>query len=91
MLINRYLKSNGWQMDNDFGRISLMESTKEQLILDIQNLLNRYDGLKPTTINPALLEFMDRETLLHIIGSLLKQQETTNEDNIEWLQQFKQI
>lgn len=68
-----------------------MESTKEQLILDIQNLLNRYDGLKPTTINPALLEFMDRETLLHIIGSLLKQQETTNEDNIEWLQQFKQI
>lgn len=67
-----------------------MESTKEQLILDIQNMLNRYDGLKPTEINPALLEFMDRETLIHIIESLLKQQETVNDDNIEWLQQFKQ-
>jgi hypothetical protein len=68
-----------------------MESTKEQLILDIQNMLNRYDGVKPTMINPALLEFMDKETLIHIIESLLKQQETVNDDNIEWLQQFKQI
>jgi len=68
-----------------------MESTNEQLIIDIQNLLNRYDGLSPTEINPKLLEFMDRETLLQIISSLLKQQEHTNEDNIEWLQQFKTI
>ncbi|MDD4949629.1 hypothetical protein [Sulfuricurvum sp.] len=68
-----------------------MESTKEQLILDIQNMLNRYDGVKPTMINPSLLEFMDKETLIHIIESLLKQQETVNDDNIEWLQQFKQI
>lgn len=68
-----------------------MESTNEQLIIDIQNLLNRYDGLNPTTINPNLLEFMDRETLLQIISSLLKQQENTNEDNFEWLQQFKTI
>jgi len=68
-----------------------MESTKEQLISDIQNLLNRYDGLKPTTINPNLLEFMDKPTLLQIINSLLKQQENANEDNIEWLQQFKTI
>ncbi len=66
-----------------------MESTKEQLISDIQNLLNRYDGLKPTTINPNLLQFMDKPTLLQIINSLLKQQENANEDNIEWLQQFK--
>lgn len=68
-----------------------MESTKEQLIIDIQNLLNRYDGLKPTIINPAMLAFMDRTTLLHIIESLLKQQENCNEENIEWLQQFKSI
>lgn len=67
-----------------------MESTKQQLINDIQNLLNRYEGLSPTTINPALLEFMDRDTLLGIISSLLKQQENTNQDNIEWLEQFKQ-
>jgi hypothetical protein len=67
-----------------------MESTKQQLIDDIQNLLNRYEGLSPTTINPALLEFMDRETLLSIISSILKQQENTNQDNLEWLEQFKQ-
>ncbi len=68
----------------------VMESTKEQLINDIQNLLNRYEGLSPTTINPALLEFMDRPTLLQIISSILKQQENTNKDNLEWLEQFKQ-
>lgn len=68
-----------------------MESTKQQLINDIQNLLNRYEGLSPTSINPALLEFMDRDTLLSIIDSLLKQQENTNQNNIEWLQQFKTI
>lgn len=68
-----------------------MESTKQQLINDIQNLLNRYEGLSPTSINPALLEFMDQATLISIIDSLLKQQENTNEDNIEWLQQFKTI
>ena len=68
----------------------MMESTKQQLIDEIQNLLNRYEGLSPTTINPALLEFMDRDTLLSIISSLLKQQENTNKDNFEWLEQFKQ-
>lgn len=68
----------------------IMESTKEQLISDIENLLNRYDGIKPTHINPDLLQFMDRQSLLHIIDSLLKQQEKTNERNIEWLEQFKQ-
>lgn len=67
-----------------------MESTKQQLINDIQNLLNRYEGLSPTFINPALLEFMDRETLLSIISSLLKQQENTSKDNLDWLEQFKQ-
>lgn len=66
-----------------------MESTKEQLILDIENLLNRYDGLKPTHIDPALLQFMDRQTLLSIIDTILRQQEKTNESNIEWLEQFK--
>ncbi len=68
-----------------------MESTKEQLINDIQNLLNRYDGLKPTVINPAMLAFMDRETLLQIIHSLLKQQENCNKDNEAWVQQFKSL
>jgi len=67
-----------------------MESTKEQLIADIENLLNRYDGVKSTHIEPALLQFLDRQTLCSIIDSLLRQQEKTNESNIEWLEQFKQ-
>jgi hypothetical protein len=67
-----------------------MESTKEQLIADIEKLLNRYDEIKPTQINPELLQFMDRQTLLSIINSILRQQEKTNESNIEWLEQFKQ-
>ncbi len=67
-----------------------MESTNEQLISDIENLLNRYEGVKPTHIDPALLQFMDRSTLLSIIDSLLRQQEKTNESNLEWLEQFKQ-
>ncbi|MDD2370186.1 MAG: hypothetical protein PHQ90_12865 [Sulfuricurvum sp.] len=67
-----------------------MESTKEQLITDIENLLNRYEGIKPTHIDPALLQFLDRSTLLSIIDSILRQQEKTNESNIEWLEQFKQ-
>ncbi len=66
-----------------------MESTKEQLITDIENLLNRYDGVKQTHIDPALLQFMDRQTLLSIISSILRQQEKTNESNLEWLEQFK--
>ncbi|MDD2267319.1 hypothetical protein [Sulfuricurvum sp.] len=67
-----------------------MKSTKEQLIIDIENLLNRYEGVKPTHIDPALLQFLDRNTLLSIIDSILRQQEKTNESNIEWLEQFKQ-
>jgi len=66
-----------------------MESTKEQLITDIENLLNRYEGIRPTHIDPALLKFMDRKTLLSIIESILRHQEKTNESNIEWLEQFK--
>lgn len=66
-----------------------MESTKEQLINDIQTLLNRYEGVKETYIDPSLMEFLDRKTLLGIIDSILRQQETTNEFNREWLEQFK--
>ncbi len=62
---------------------------KEQLIIDIQNLLNSYEGLQPTSINPELLEFMDETTLKNIIGSLLDQKEELMTSDIEWLEQFK--
>ena len=64
-------------------------SKKEQLIIDIQNLLNTYEGIHETTINPTLLEFMDEETLISIIDSLLNQKENSKESDIEWLEQFK--
>ncbi len=64
-------------------------SKKEQLILDIQNLLNTHEKVTITAINPHLLEFMDENTLKSIIGSLLDQKEVSKEDDIEWLEQFK--
>ena len=64
-------------------------STKEQLIQDIQNLLNSYDTVSATEINPNLLEFMDQATLKQIVGSLLDQKETHVSNNTEWLEKFK--
>ncbi len=62
---------------------------KEQLINDIQNLLNSYEGIHKTDINPDLLKFMDEQTLLSIIGSLLDQKESAKESDLEWLEAFK--
>ncbi|MFA5453787.1 MAG: hypothetical protein WC272_00540 [Sulfurimonas sp.] len=62
---------------------------KEQLIIDIQNLLNTYEGIHKTSINPDILKFMDENTLISIIGSLLNQKEDSKESDIEWLEKFK--
>lgn len=62
---------------------------KAQLIQDIENLLNTYEGETPTHINPKLLAFMDEATLKNIIDALLRQKEKTVEANHEWLEQFK--
>lgn len=64
-------------------------STKEQLIFDIQNLLNSYDGIQKTDINPDILEFMDNDTLINIIDSLLDQKEHAKESDLQWLEKFK--
>lgn len=66
-----------------------MSQRKQQLIKDIQNLLNSYKGGSNTSINPALLEFMDEKTLIGIIESLLDQKEDSKEADVEWLEQFK--
>lgn len=66
-----------------------MNERKKQLINDIQQLLNTYDGVHETSINPDLLEFMDEETLLSIIDSLLTQKEDVSSSDTEWLEQFK--
>lgn len=62
---------------------------KNQLIKDIQNLLNTYDNVNTTSINPNLLEFMDENTLVSIIESLLTQKEDAKDSDIQWLEKFK--
>lgn len=64
-------------------------SNKELLINDIQNLLNTYEGIHKTDINPALLEFMDEETLKKIIDNLLTQKENSKNADEKWLEKFK--
>ena len=66
-----------------------MDTRKNKLINDIQQLLNTYDGIHQTQINPNLLEFMDEETLLNVINSLLSQKEDAKESDIQWLEKFK--
>jgi len=62
---------------------------KEQLIKDIQELLNSYEGVQKTSINPDLLGFMDEDTLVSIIDSLLKQKEDALLCDTVWLERFK--
>jgi len=64
---------------------------KSQLVKDIQNLLNTYDGITQTVINNDLLEFMDEQTLINIIDSLLQQKEDLSESDKEWLEKFKKF
>ena len=64
-------------------------SRKIKLIEDIQNLLNSYDSVNTTSINPDLLEFMDENTLITIIDLLLKQKEESSEVDTKWLDKFK--
>ncbi|NPA59222.1 MAG: hypothetical protein GXO30_01980 [Epsilonproteobacteria bacterium] len=66
-----------------------MDDKKKELIYDIQNLLNSYDDENSTKINPNLLEFMDYDTLLQIIDSLLTQKEKSMEVDSDWLEKFK--
>jgi hypothetical protein len=65
------------------------KTKKEQLIEDIEKLLNTYNGIHPTSINPELLAFMDEDTLISVIDSLLDQKEKNAEADIEWLEKFK--
>ena len=67
----------------------MSQSNKEKLIKDIQQLLNNYDGISITHINPALFEYMDEEDLKNIIADLLRQKEKFLQTETEWLQSFK--
>jgi len=65
-------------------------SRNEELIKEIETLLNSYKNVSQTAINPALLSFMDEESLLGIIESLLIQkEEAISTVDTQWLEQFK--
>jgi len=66
-----------------------MNTRKQQLINDIQQLLNSHQGVEATALNPELLEFMDETSLIGIIDSLLAQKESYETPDTEWLSQFK--
>ena len=66
-------------------------TNKEKLIKDIQNLLNTHEGIHQTDINPALLEFMDENTLKSTIDNLLTQKENSLDSNRTWLEKFKTV
>jgi len=66
-----------------------IDKNKKELINDIEQLLNSYEGLKPTHINPDILKYMDQESLKSIIKSLLHEKEKVLQNNLEWLETFK--
>jgi hypothetical protein len=66
-----------------------MSDRKKELIKDIEKLLNSYNGVPPTSINPTLIQFMDEDTLVSIIDSLLNQKEQNANPDESWLEKFK--
>ena len=64
-----------------------MTERKQALIADIQNLLNTHEEVKITQINPALLEFMDEDTLISIIDNILSQKEKAT----KWFSELNDI
>jgi hypothetical protein len=61
---------------------------KEELLADIEKLM-QYDAHDKTTINPALLAYLDVKTLIATKKSLLEKRGSLSEEDKEWLQQFK--
>ncbi len=68
---------------------AVMEDKKQKLIQDIENLLNSYDGVPQSKINPELFQYMDENSLKDIITDLLTQKDSVVESNLEYLEQFK--
>jgi hypothetical protein len=60
--------------------------SKKDLLEEITVLLNQYG--KPSSINPAVLEFLSETDLEEIKASLIESKKHHLDDK-EWLQQFK--
>ncbi|MEN8726705.1 MAG: hypothetical protein ABF276_01965 [Sulfurovum sp.] len=63
------------------------EHSKEELLADIEKLIAY--GREETTINPALLAYLEIDDLIATKKKLLERVGTLSEEDKEWLQQFK--
>jgi hypothetical protein len=63
------------------------EHSKEELLADIEKLIAY--GREETTINPALLAYLEIEDLISTKKKLLERVGELSEEDKEWLQQFK--
>ena len=61
--------------------------TKEELLADIEKLIAY--GREETTINPALLAYLEIDDLISTKKKLLERVGKLSEEDKEWLQQFK--
>ena len=63
------------------------KQSKEELLADIEKLISY--GREETTINPALLAYLEIDDLISTKKKLLERVGTLSEEDKEWLQQFK--
>jgi len=61
--------------------------TKEELLTDIEKLIAY--GREESTINPALLEYLEIDDLISTKKKLLERVGKLSEEDKEWLEQFK--
>jgi len=61
--------------------------TKEELLADIEKLIAY--GREESTINPALLAYLEIDDLISTKKKLLERVGKLSEEDKEWLQQFK--
>ncbi len=61
--------------------------TKETLLADIEKLIAY--GREETTINPALLAYLDTDDLISTKRTLLQRAGVLSEEDRVWLEQFK--
>ena len=61
--------------------------TKEELLADIEKLIAY--GREETTINPALLAYLEINDLISTKKKLLERVGKLSEEDKEWLEQFK--
>ena len=63
------------------------KQTKEELLADIEKLIAY--GREESTINPALLAYLEIDDLISTKKKLLERVGKLREEDKEWLQQFK--